>query len=181
MTSSVVVTYRRLRQSELSLFDHVDRSERIDGMYRLRAGRLEAYEVLLSAEGWESSEAQKYVERLRALHDAGGPVWGAWSGPRIVGLASLDIRGVSGDRRVLQLDMLYVSRTFRSRGIGSALTQHLMHDASSRDASALYVSATPTRKTVDFYLRLGAHLLASPDPHLLAREPDDIHLLLPLG
>ena len=48
-------------------------------------------------------------------------------------------------------------------------------------AAFLYVSAAPTRHTVEFYLRCGARLAEDPDPELLALEPHDIHLELPLG
>ena len=47
-------------------------------------------------------------------------------------------------------------------------------------ATALYVSATPTQNTVDFYLNRGCVLAPEPDPRLLAAEPDDIHLVYPL-
>src|SRR5437763_5629078 len=40
----------------------------------------------------------------------------------------------------------------------------------------LYVSATPTRGTVDFYMSCGFEPLVTPDPELFALEPDDIHL-----
>jgi hypothetical protein len=49
------------------------------------------------------------------------------------------------------------------------------------ELAALYISATPTRNTVDAYLHLGAMLADPPDPYLLALEPDDIHLILALG
>ena len=47
-------------------------------------------------------------------------------------------------------------------------------------AQGLYVSATPSRHTVDFYTGLGCELLAVPDPELLRLEPEDIHLCLRL-
>jgi hypothetical protein len=56
----------------------------------------------------------------------------------------------------------------------------LAERARALGASGLYISATPTRNTVDAYRRMGASVLARPDPDLLAREPDDVHLLLPV-
>jgi hypothetical protein len=41
----------------------------------------------------------------------------------------------------------------------------------------LYVSATSTENTVNFYLQRGCVLAQRPDPELLALEPDDIHLV----
>jgi GNAT superfamily N-acetyltransferase len=95
-----------------------------------------------------------------------------------VGLGSLDTSGVGGDRAVMKLDHLYVSAGYRGRGIGHVLTRRVRDLARSLGASRLYISATPTRATVDAYLRMGAEMLDSPDPELFALEPEDIHLAL---
>ncbi len=76
--------------------------------------------------------------------------------------------------------MLYVSAEYRGRRIGRSLTQMTANLARSLGAVALYISATPTRGTVDAYLRMGANLLQAPDQELFAREPEDVHLCLTL-
>jgi GNAT superfamily N-acetyltransferase len=81
----------------------------------------------------------------------------------------------------MKLDMLYVDAAYRRRGIGRRLTEIVADFAREQGARALYVSATPSRGTVDAYLKLGARALESPDPELLEREPGDIHLILPLA
>ncbi|EPO8012708.1 GNAT family N-acetyltransferase, partial [Pseudomonas aeruginosa] len=43
--------------------------------------------------------------------------------------------------------------------------------------SALYVSATPSQNTVDFYTRLGCRLCMEPDEELYRLEPEDVHLV----
>ncbi len=45
-------------------------------------------------------------------------------------------------------------------------------------ADKLYISATPTKNTVEFYLKRGAVPVIEPDPGLFADEPEDIHLEL---
>jgi N-acetylglutamate synthase-like GNAT family acetyltransferase len=47
-------------------------------------------------------------------------------------------------------------------------------------AQRLYVSATESENTVDFYLRRGCRLAEEVDPALFALEPNDIHLELDL-
>jgi hypothetical protein len=42
-------------------------------------------------------------------------------------------------------------------------------------AAGLYVSATPSENTVDFYRRRGCRITPDADPELLAPEPEDIH------
>jgi len=48
--------------------------------------------------------------------------------------------------------------------------------AREQGAKQLYISATPSENTVNFYLRLGCRVTAQPDPELLELEPKDIHL-----
>ena len=76
-----------------------------------------------------------------------------------------------------QLAYLYVSRTYRGRGVGMQLFDAAVSFAREAGAKALYVSAAPTENTVDFYLNRGCVLAPEPDPALLAAEPDDIHLV----
>lgn len=52
--------------------------------------------------------------------------------------------------------------------------------ARDRDARALYVSATPSESAVGFYLSRGFRP-TEPFPEPFAKEPEDIHMLLPLA
>ena len=174
------IVYRDLRADQAQLLGAIDRSESIDGVYRLTNGILHLDEARVEVPSWSGQELAGYVVRLRALLDSGGSVFAAWDEHRLVGLGSLDLSGVGGDRAVMQLDMLYVSAAYRRKGIGRWLTERAARLARSLGATALYISATPTRGTVDAYLKMGADLLGAPDPELFAREPEDIHLALRL-
>jgi predicted N-acetyltransferase YhbS len=174
-------SYREVARQELGLFRRIDRAEQLTESYRLRGGSLELVPTPHFVTGWQSEELDEYVARLENLFDAGGCVVGAFLSGAIVGMASLDFRPVGGDPTMMKLDMLYVGRDQRGAGVGKALTAQLVQKARARGASALYVSATPTRATVDAYLRMGAVLLATPDAELFAREPEDIHLVLRLA
>ena len=72
----------------------------------------------------------------------------------------------------LQLAYLYVTRAYRARGVGTQLFEAAVSCARAAGANAVYVSATPTENTVDFYLKRGCVLAAEPDPRLLAAEPE---------
>jgi hypothetical protein len=41
----------------------------------------------------------------------------------------------------------------------------------------MYISATPSENTVNFYLRRGAVVTSEPDPELFEFEPEDIHFV----
>lgn len=53
----------------------------------------------------------------------------AWDENQLVGIGSLEPSGVGGDRKVMKLDMLYVSAGYRGRGIGRMLTKMLADQA----------------------------------------------------
>lgn len=173
-------TLREIGRADCPLLEHIDRAERIDEHYVLVDGQLEIVGGEIDVPGWHREEIAAYVPRLVGLLDVGGVVLGAWDGDRIVGLGSLDPRPVGGDATVVKLDMLHVSRNHRGQGVGHALTFALAERARDSGAKRLYISATPTRGTVDAYRAMGAVVAPEPDPELLRLEPDDIHLLLPL-
>ena len=175
------IVYREIQTYEAQLLGTIDRSERIDSIYRAANGILALHDACEEIVSWDSAELADYVARLRVLLSSGGSAFAAWDEASVVGIGSLDASGVGGDRAVMKLDMLYVSAEYRGRGIGRRLTEMAGNRARSLGATALYVSATPTRGTVDAYLRMGAKVLGTPDPELLAREPEDIHLALSLA
>lgn len=175
-----MIQYQPLSHDDVPRIAEIDRAESIAEEYRVEDGRLVVVPRRLDAPSWSEDGLREYVERVRALLRRGGQALGAWRRDRLVGFATLDVAGVGGDRSILQLDMLYVSRDSRGQGIGRRLTTALADRARELGATALYISATPTRGTVDAYLRLGARLAQNPDPTLFALEPDDVHLVFPL-
>jgi N-acetylglutamate synthase-like GNAT family acetyltransferase len=70
-----------------------------------------------------------------------------------------------------------VSRSQRRKGIASLLTEEVARLARADGASRLYVSATPSVSTVEFYRSRGFELTDEPNEELFALEPDDIHMV----
>ena len=50
--------------------------------------------------------------------------------------------------------------------------------ARNMGAKKLYISATPSKHTVDFYIGLGCKIASEINPELFKLEPEDIHLEL---
>jgi len=173
--------YRELEAHQSALLGAVDRSELIDALYRCVDGVLQLEPTRETVAAWQGAELDALVARLECLLALGGRAFGAWHDGLLVGVGALDVGPVGGARDVMRLDMLYVSAAHRARGIGRQLVERVARHARSLGATRLYVSATPSRGSVDFYRRLGAELLARPDPELFAREPEDIHLCLRLA
>ncbi|WP_317169961.1 MULTISPECIES: GNAT family N-acetyltransferase [unclassified Pedobacter] len=96
----------------------------------------------------------------------------------MVGVASVEKQKRGAQQNYCKMDILYVDNQYKRHGIGSQLLAACKKEAKIFGAEKLYISATPTKNTVDFYLRRGARLVVELDQVLFAKEPEDIHLEL---
>jgi GNAT superfamily N-acetyltransferase len=161
---------------ELARIGEIDRSERITQQYRQRGQMLELIEVDIDAPRWgEPGEdtVEHRIDQWTRLVSAGGVPLGAFDGDQLIGFA---VYMRASPETPANLAVLHVTRPWRRHGVGSALTNEVVRLARAEGVQRLYVSATPTRGTVDFYMRQGFLPLATPDERLLALEPDDIHM-----
>jgi predicted N-acetyltransferase YhbS len=92
------------------------------------------------------------------------------------GVAILESKFIGKQQDMLQLKFLHVSRAYRKQGLGSRLFKIALEKARTLGAKKLYISATPSENTINYYLRLGCALATEIDPELFALEPEDIHL-----
>jgi ribosomal protein S18 acetylase RimI-like enzyme len=176
MGCGVTATVRRMAASEIERIGEIDRSEHITQEYTARNGILKLRDVDIQAPRWgESGEhsVQYYIDHWKPLVEAGGVLLGAFDGGSLAGFAIYEPPSSDG---LANLAVLHVSRTYRGRGVGRDLTQEVIRLAQADRADRLYVSATPTRTTVDFYMRQGFEPLVTPNAKFFALEPDDIHL-----
>jgi len=172
----VTIRGRILSRDEIAEIWTIDRSEVVDAAYELRGGALVLRPVQYDVRGWPPGEPQKDAPILEACHDHGGWLYGLFDDRQLAGAAVLEGRfiGRSGDQ--LQLKFMHVGKSHRGRGLGRRLFELARVEALRRGAKRLYVSATPSRHTIDFYLRLGCVVTPEPDAELLELEPEDIHL-----
>lgn len=170
--------YRKLRREEIESFREIDRSEKVEEVYYYRAGKLELEKESYDIKGWNPAELDEYICRLYALHDGNGYIYGAFEGGKIAGVVSLDSKLFGTNKNYLKLDMLYISREYRGKGIGRNLVEQCKLKAGELGAQKLYISATPFRNTVDFYMGVGSRLTSELCSELFELEPLDIHLEL---
>lgn len=168
--------FRLLLREEIALIWEIDRAEVIDHVYHLRDGQLVLGPEHFNMRGWPPGEAALYTPILLDCYDRGGTFLAAFDGPRLAGVMVLENHWIGRAQDTLQLKFLHVSRPDRGQGLGNALFQKAAELARERGAAKLYVSATPSEHTIDFYFRQGCVLAAEPDPELWALEPEDIHL-----
>ena len=167
---------RVLSRDEIRDLWRIDRSESIEAVYSFVDGALRLTPEHDDVKGWPPGEAEKYTPILEACHDRGGWFYGLFDGRKPIGAAVLESRFIGRGGDQLQLKFLHVSSDFRGQGLGRKLFSVAATEARKRGAKGLYISATPSEHTVDFYLRLGCTVVPEPDPELFELEPEDIHL-----
>jgi len=169
---------RLLERFELDDLWTIDRSERIERMYRVGGGDLVMRDERHDVRGWPPGEPERYGAILLDCFDRGGSFYGAFQGETLVGASVLESRFIGRERDQLQLKFLHVSRGHRGSGLGVKLFDQAVARARELGARRLYVSATPSENTVHFYLRRGCRVTDDVDAALFELEPEDIHLEL---
>jgi N-acetylglutamate synthase-like GNAT family acetyltransferase len=113
---------------------------------------------------------------LLDIHQRSGTIIGAFEETKLAGLIGLDHDFFGSRMDRLNLAVLWVSQPFRDRGVGHNLVELIKQKAKTLGAKTLYVSATPSKKTVEFYMSCGFQVTKEIDPRLFELEPEDIHM-----
>lgn len=177
-----MIAIRHMAASELVRIGEIDRSEHVTVEYAYRGGVLEKRAVDIRAPTWSpvgdhEHSVQGKIHDWQPTLDRGGTLVGAFDAETLAGFAIYRPRLAEG---MANLSALFVSRSYRRTGVGSLLTGEVARLARGDGARRLYVSATPSGPTVEFYLRQGFEPTDEPDAALFALEPDDIHMILAL-
>ena len=167
---------RALNRSEIPYIWQINRSEVINNIYYLRDGRLVLEPEHYDMHGWPPGEPEHYTPILLDCFGRGGHFWGAFTRELLIGVVILENRFIGSAKDTLQLRFLHVSNNFRKQGLGKRLFALAEEKAIELGAKKLYISATPSENTVNFYLRLGCVLATEIDEELFTLEPEDIPL-----
>jgi len=169
---------RKLHQQELHRIEEIDRSEEISGLYKYQQNHLKLVPHIETVLGFEEMELEAMIIRQFNLITAGGYVFGAFDDEKLVAVASVEYKKRGILKNYCKMDILYVSNLYKGKGIGNQLVDCCKKTAKAFGAYKLYISATPTKNTVDFYLKRGAVPVSELDTDLFTEEPEDIHLEL---
>ena len=170
------VEMRELRREEIESVWTIDRREIVDAVYALQDGQLVLKPQHWDIRGWPPGEQETYMPLLLDCFDHGGAFTGSFDDGVLVGVVALESRLIGERKDQVQLKFLHVSQSHRKQGLGRALFEQAGEQARRLGARKLYISATPSQNTIDFYRHLGCRVAAEVDPELLALEPEDIHL-----
>lgn len=187
-----VITIRPLDPAELNRLGEIDRTETIRSIYVQQGEALLETDQPFDVPPWSptGSHPHSVPDQIAFCewHVAqGAAIYGALADERLVGigLVTPHIRSGMGHIRsgmghirpgIAQLAYLHVGHGYRGRGVGRQLVAELERVARAAGDTEMVVSATPTVRTVRFYMSCGFAPMAEPLPELFAKEPEDIHL-----
>ncbi len=176
----ITITLRALQENELDKIRQIDRAEEIPAIYVYDRGSLALRQQPESVARFDPAELKAMIGKQITLLQEGGQVTGAFHADILVGVVSVERKKRGTLLQYCKMDILYVSKNFRGSKIGLRLLEAGKEAAISFGARKLYISATPTKNTVDFYLNNGAILTTELDKALFEAEPLDIHLEMPI-
>ena len=171
-----MITGRDLSREEIGLIWEIDRSEIIENIYYPEKGGLVLKPEYYNLTGWPPGEAEIYTPLLLDCFDRRGWFYGLFDDGRLIAVAILDAKFIGKCGDLLQLKFLHVSSAWRDQGLGDRLFELAKDIARTKGARGLYISATPSEHTVNFYMQRGSVLTKEPDTELFELEPEDIHL-----
>lgn len=172
---------QEINNNNLHKLHEIDRSEIIERIYYLIHGKLVLKDEYYNMTDFPEGELKSMIKKQAILLKNGGKVIGIFN-PKdtLIGISSLENQLRGSQKNYLKMDILYVSKAFRRYGIGKKLVEIIKEKARLMGAKKLYISATPSENTINFYLKNGAQLTQELDQELFELEPKDIHLELPL-
>jgi predicted N-acetyltransferase YhbS len=170
------IQLRRLERDQIETVWSIDRRELVERVYHLEDGELILRPERHDLRGWPVGEAELYTPILMDCYDRGGFFLGAFEGADLVGVAVLESQFIGKSRDQLQLKFMHVGRDHRGKGVGRLLFEKTVERARALNARWLYISATPSENTVNFYRHLGCVVAEEIDQELFELEPEDIHM-----
>jgi len=171
------INYRKLEMIDAERLVEIDRSETIELIYEMQNGVIAEIKAGHECPNWDVNQVNEMKERFKYELRNGGKAFGAFDEGLLVGFAVLGHKFRGKDKKQLQVDLMYVSRAYRRKGIGTRLMEQLSFEAKSLGADYLYISSTETQSAVGFYRSAGSHITEEVDEELFELEPKDIHML----
>jgi len=169
---------RLVERKEIEKVRKISKREVVEQLYYYKNGTLIIENEFIDDPGWTLAEVEEHVRDLYTVFDLGGSLYGAFDGDKMAGIGVLGNKFIGSTKDQLQVIFLHVDADYRNQGIGTDLMKRIIERAKAQGAKKLYISATPSKNTIDFYLGLGCQLTTELIPELFELEPEDIHLQL---
>lgn len=174
----IKVNFKPLTDLEIDLiWQQISRHELITQMYLQHQQNLTLVDCYFDVDHWDEYHLLNDPPLLKHLYQQGGLCIGAYHSDKLLGVQMISNQIIQDFPDAKLLQYFYVDADHQGLGIGKQLMQSAVSAAKQLKAKQLYISATPSKRTVDFYLKHGAKALENPDQQLFRLEPEDIHLL----
>ena len=167
---------RAVKRNEIEEIRIIDRSEIINQIYYYKNSKLILKNEYYNVTGWEPNKIERNINNLYELYDRGGSFFGIFQEEKIVGIVALECRFIGSNNDQLQVVFLHIDNNYRKKGYGKILMNQAKERAKELGAKKLYISATPSKNTVDFYMYIECKLASEINADLYQLEPNDIHL-----
>jgi GNAT superfamily N-acetyltransferase len=180
--NKISIFLRPLLYAEIDLiWQQISRRELITQLYLQKQEQLELTDCFYDIKQWDAYHLENDPPKLKELYKQGALFVAAFSASeQLVGISVVSDQVINDYPQAKLLQYFYVDAGQQNQGIGAQLMQSAKASAKQLGAHQLYISATPSKRTVDFYIRHGAKPLKHPDRQLWELEPEDIHLLCTL-
>ena len=159
------------------IWQHIHRRELITQNY-VNQQCLQLVDCFYDVQHWDAYHLQNDPPKLKQLYHQQAEFIGAFNSQgKMVGISVVSNQIIQDYTDAKLLHYFYVDADQQGQGFGAQLMQAAKISAIKLGAKYLYISATPSKRTVDFYMKHGAQVLDKPDQQLWQLEPEDIHLL----
>lgn len=150
------VLFRPLREEEITraLFLHFCRRQRVTICLRNVGGEWREFFSPFT-DDWNEEDYARLAECLRSTLQKGGAVFGAFSGGRLKGFASVEGEPLGFEGAYRELTSIHVSEDMRRGGIGKELFLRAKEWAKAQGAKKLYISSHPAVESQRFYRAMG--------------------------
>lgn len=172
--------YRELQLRDAERIAEINATHFVKNVWRKDAsGEYRLLEI-----NWTETELPNgfawHLRRFREALENSGTAFGCIDGDKLIGYAVMNGNIFSQQSYVL-LDQLFVSNSYRGKGIGRKLFTLCVQQARQLGAGKLYLCAASAEDTIAFYHKLGCVPAAEPDEKLAAEDSNDIQLEYTLG
>ncbi|MGC9384715.1 MAG: GNAT family N-acetyltransferase [Kosmotogaceae bacterium] len=168
------IHYEEISKKELLKLEELDRTEHIDYVYKYDNDSLVKSFLNITIPKWSNNKKDDFIQTLSEKIDKGGKAFGAFDGDKLAGISALGNRAWGN---IAHLSFLHVSKDYRKQGIGRQLIKLVENEALKRGYERLYVSATASVPTVNFYMNYGFKPTKKVIKEPYEEEPNDIHMV----
>lgn len=127
-------------------------------------------------ENWSLKQCRDIAENASRHMDLDQTGFGAFTGERIVGFATVSHHLFGAAARYAELVCFQISEEYRRQGIGRKLFSMACEEARRLGADKLYISAHSSKESQAAYRALGCSLAEEINEKLAAAEPFDVQM-----